>query len=73
MFLFMLEDDADRIKQFESAVLQLHASIDFRHWRTALGFISGVVSTQREPQLICLDHDWIFSSWLPLVKRLLAL
>ena len=53
----MLEDDLDRISRFR-AVLALHyceATLDV--YRTAPDFIAAYSALDRNPDLVCLDHD----------------
>jgi len=55
--LLMLEDESNRLERFTKLLDTLGETVEFRHWRTASGFIAGFDNADRVPSLICLDHD----------------
>lgn len=55
--LVMLEDELERLERFNHVIDGFELPVDFRHWRTADGFISGYRELKFAPSLICLDHD----------------
>ena len=57
ILILMLEDESERLDRFAAVLSKLSPSVEWQHWRTAPDFIAGFKSTNREPALICLDHD----------------
>ena len=55
--ILMLEDNADRLRAFQSAVNQLGAEFQLRSWRDANQMIAECHQVLAETALISLDHD----------------
>jgi len=55
--ILMLEDESERLIRFDAVLSELGGSIEWKHWRTAQDFIHGFASSNKTPDLICLDHD----------------
>src|SRR5438477_7143373 len=55
--IIVLEDNEDRMRAFESAVAQLGAHHQLRHWRDAHRMIAECHAALPDAALISLDHD----------------
>ena len=55
--IILLEDDADRMRGFESAVAQLGPSFRIRAWRDAHRMMAECHEVLADAALISLDHD----------------
>src|SRR5215472_15249769 len=55
--ILLLEDDADRVNRFESAVAQLGPSYRLRVWHDARRMIAECHEVLADTALISLDHD----------------
>lgn len=55
--ILILEDNADRLREFESATAQLGPSYQLRTWRDARRMIAECHDALAEAALISLDHD----------------
>ena len=61
-FLFMLEDDLDRIQRFKAILAKRHPGSQVEIHRTAHSFIAAYKLLAATPCLICLDHDLFVDS-----------
>lgn len=61
-YLFMLEDDLDRIRRFRAVVALNFPNAKLDIYRTAPSFISAYANLLTTPCLVCLDHDLFVDS-----------